>query len=444
MRTIRWHPITLAGAACASLAWLGAGNEAVPTAADEPATDDVPAGDRGLHRSKKMLPEWQAFCNHVLPLWRIARWDVGIDEQAPHEQTECERLVVHFFLPYIDKDMQHIHKRTKNHTYSLADCLDRAKQKGARAERGVLLMLPIYKSAFTEVRCNLARSIGGWRGEKPGAGTPFRITCHPNGDLEPTCRAGTSGGRCLEEVKTPPEPPWSFAFVRDPFKRFVSGYSEVEYFITVGPPEVWTSKRPKGAPPPENIITNSVNNCEGCGFLSKPVNSIERAQEFIHDLLHLKLTPSPRFLWRHIYSQLGIMHSYNRVFDRRVEFLGSLEAMDSSWLQLLDLVQAPPRPFNTTCETHNYSNAKSGFKARETMTLLLKGNNTGDQHGAYVRALECAVLLPDKICLGYTGVLDPSDCVKYGYAESREDWEELIKELRALCPRAVSPHRDIF
>jgi len=308
----------------------------------------------------------------------------------------------------------------------------------------VLLQLPVYKSAFTEVRCNVGRAIGSWRGEKPGAGTPFRLSCHPNGDLEPTCRAGTSGGRCLEEVRAPPEPPWSFAFLRDPFKRFVSGYSEVEYFITVGPPEMWTSKRPKNRPPPQDLVTNSMKNCQDCGFLSKPANSIERAKEFIHDLLQFKLTNSPRFLWRHVYSQLGIMHSYNRVFDRRVEFVGSLEAMNSSWLQLLDLVQAPPRPFNTTCDIHNYSNAKSGFKARQMMTSLLKGTGANDRHGAYARALECAVLLPDKVCLGYKDVVSSSDCVKHGYASSMEDWEEMTQKLRKLCPRAAPPHRDVF
>lgn len=396
-----------------------------------------------------MLPEWESFCSYVLPLWRVARWDIGIAEASPHhEKVECERLATHFFLPYVDKDMYHIFKRTKNHTHTMADCLDRAKQKGAKAERGVLLMLPIYKSAFTEVRCNLGRAIGGWKGEKPGAGTPFRLGCHPNGDLEPTCRAGTSGGRCLEEVRLPPEPPWSFAFVRDPFKRFVSGYSEVEYFITVGPPEIWKKNRPKNAPPPEDLVKNSVKNCKDCGFLSKPENSIERAKEFIHDLLSFKLTGAPRFLWRHVFSQLGIMHSYNRVFDRRVEFVGSLEAMDSSWLQLLDLVQAPPRPFNTSCETHGYSNAKSGFKAREIMTALLNGTDTGDdeeqwRRKSYVRALECAVLLPDKVCLGYNGVVSPSDCVKHGYADSVEEWEELTQNIRKLCPQSWSRLRQV-
>merc|ERR550525_816639 len=82
----------------------------------------------------------------------------------------------------------------------------------------------------------------------------------------------------------------SFTFVRDPAARFLSGVSEIEYYLTVGEPQLFhdmvlKTRAERAAYKPGSTAQNAKDTCIGCSFFNEEVGSFRRAKEFLLDLV---------------------------------------------------------------------------------------------------------------------------------------------------------------
>jgi len=234
----------------------------------------------------------------------------------------------------------------------------------------------------------------------------------------------------------------SFSFVRNPLQHFISGYSEVNF---------------KG------------EYCdEGGTYRDFAMDSVDRAFTFVKDLVSGQLASGCWVIY-HTFSMLGPLKQYNAVRGP-VDFVWRLENFDEHWGQLEDLAGTSFPKFDNTCGMHPESNASSGYPPRKAMEDVVslhrrlsgKFNNsqlvnksekgyekldTGRQAMRAMLALKpnvtlalnCAILLPDYLCLGYHNPTGAEECVQAGYADSLGNWEELQHAISVmLCPEVVS------
>jgi len=210
----------------------------------------------------------------------------------------------------------------------------------------------------------------------------------------------------------------SFSYVREPAGRFVSAYSEVQGNM-IGPPGVDAVLMPNG--------TRQET------FTQHDVASTAAASAFVEDLLTFRILPPavhPGSTYDHMLFQLAPMMHYNQQFGRPVDFVGHLEDFDGGWETIEAFANVSFPPFDHECENHATTNAASGNPWRDAMEQLI----SDDTHIAH--ALGCAVLLPDFVCMGYTNLVDSSQCEEAGFADAvGMPWTEVVSFLRAtLCP----------
>lgn len=152
-----------------------------------------------------------------------------------------------------------------------------------------------------------------------------------------------------------------FTYVREPLKRFVSGYAEIE-----GRGQ-YTSLFRQG--------------------------SIERAQAFLEDALHGRLNSRG---YEHISLQVEFLIGYLRMCPVAFDFIGRLESMEEDWHDLGAQAGCTPNQFpyqRSVREVASHANDVQADSASSMRKVL--GNRL------YMRKL-CWYLMPDFLILNYT------------------------------------------
>ncbi|CAK0889215.1 unnamed protein product [Prorocentrum cordatum] len=388
-------------------------------------------------------------CKVMAPLWLTARRLLGDTSAVGFSDQECSFLHEYYKGP-------HVPPRLRDFGYKVpTDCLG---------------YVGIYKSASSETLCNLRNNLGRrprWAQGMANNILQRMIQIHmfpvlnesADAVVDPDSKYYEDNPQDLARSQREGRPRHGTAFtwVREPALRFVSGYSEIEYYFTIGEPYffydfVLHSPQQRERYRPGHIVGQAKRACVGCSFWDDAVNSSARAKQFVLDFL--KVGMRPEFLWRHIFPQVA---QANVFFDAAgpLDFVCHLESFERGWEFAGMMINRQLSPFNRSCRDTGYSGSGSGFEPRETMNNAIFGTEdvssetcaadgkgseacrTGGSGGAsdVAKSLGCALLLPDYVCFGYKNIVEPADCVAAGFADSVQQWEEIqLAVRREICP----------
>jgi len=210
-------------------------------------------------------------------------------------------------------------------------------------------------------------------------------------------------------------------FVREPLRRFVSGYSEIEY-------------RASGSPQAPYYAS-----CRACyDFLSQPNGTEQRAMRFVEDFMQgcvasRTCCQSTAMVGdMHVISQVGFVRSFLQQHDR-IDFVGRLENLTDEWARIGETIPGWPAYDASFDSQHMQTDASSGSAAREAMdNLLTAPSSTGASPKPHRTAL-CRVLLPDYSCFNIPLPTDCADAI--GPTEYRNSCSSELR--RAITPSAA-------
>jgi len=186
-----------------------------------------------------------------------------------------------------------------------------------------------------------------------------------------------------------------FTFVREPLRRFISGYSEIEYRVSGSP------QAPLYA------------SCRSCyNFLSQTNGTTRRAMAFVEDFMQGCVASrtccqnTAKVGDMHVISQVGFVRAFLQRHNR-LDFVGRLEHLADEWARIGEIIPGWP-VYDTSFDTqHAQTDAASGSPSRQAMDTLLAAPSSVGASASPHRTALCRVLLPDYSCFG---IPLPTDC----------------------------------
>ena len=226
-----------------------------------------------------------------------------------------------------------------------------------------------WKCASNGVICNLKAA--GWKFQK--ADSQRKVAAAPRHLVGPSAAHLRARG-------------FWFSFVREPLPRFISGYGEYMH----------------------REFRHAL-----------PQNTAGTALSFLRELLSGKVHTQPDQMGavQHLYSVLGQLQVHGPL-----DWIGRLESFEADWSRAAELSNCTLPAWDPTCGAHPKTDRASGFPPRVAMQQLVEGSL------AARAALNCAVLLPDYLCLGYH--IEPNACVLQGYVKDLKEFDNLADRIR--------------
>ena len=215
-----------------------------------------------------------------------------------------------------------------------------------------------------------------------------------------------------------PDDTFTFTFVREPLKRAMSAYAEIDVAYALrASPESHAAMR---------TVFDKVNRKPG-------PRETPRVLAFLDDLLDHRFGGDDREHWMptHAYSQL------NFICNHRIDFIGHLENQEADWQSIQEKARIPPAqrtPFphahDSTVLKGNSSNTSAAVCNR---ACQLKA---ADQHAPMTPQLQqriCDVFASDFMCLGYAM---PAACERPRDGRSGGGSQPAAEALNATLPLA--------
>ena len=233
-----------------------------------------------------------------------------------------------------------------------------------------------WKCASKAVICNLKAA--GWKFQK--ADSQRKVAAAPRHLVGPSAAHLRARG-------------FWFSFVREPLPRFIAGYGEYMH----------------------REFRHAL-----------PQNTSGTALSFLRELLSGKVHTKPDQTGAvlHLYSVLGQLRlqGIQRLSSGPLDLIGRLESFEADWSRAAELSNVTLPAWGPKCGAHPQTDRNSGFPPRVAMQQLVEGSL------AARAALNCAVLLPDYLCLGYH--IEPNACVLEGYVKDLKEFDNLADRIR--------------
>jgi len=177
-----------------------------------------------------------------------------------------------------------------------------------------------------------------------------------------------------------------FTFVREPLKRAMSAYAEIDVAYALrASPEVHNAMR---------TAFDKVSRKPG-------VRETPRVLAFLDDLVDHRFGGDDREHWMptHAYSQV------NFLCNHRIDFIGHLENQEDDWAAIQELARVPPAQRTPFPHAHDSSVLKTNATNASTSVCNRACQlKAADQHAPMTPALLqriCDVFASDFLCLGY-------------------------------------------